>query len=110
MDGVMTSASAYAYANWMQAGDGSTHITILDVRTLLDGKADNFAKSQRLELTITNNGSDYLVGSLGLNSGVTVAAIPEPSTYALFAAGLGALGWATRRRRGASPGAVQRTA
>ena len=30
-----------------------------------------------------------------------VAAVPEPSSYALFGAGLGVLGWAARRRRSA---------
>jgi hypothetical protein len=38
------------------------------------------------------------------NVSVTVAAVPEPETYALLLAGLGGLGAFARRRRTAEPG------
>ncbi len=50
-----------------------------------------------LESTITNvagGPETYLIYNLG-----TVAAVPEPQTYALMLAGLGAIGFMVRRRR-----------
>ena len=32
------------------------------------------------------------------NANIGVTAVPEPETYALFAAGLGLMGWVARRR------------
>lgn len=54
--------------------------------------------NQAFTVTITNSGNSSLTGLLGFFSSSTVtAAIPEPSTYALMFAGLGALGIARRR-------------
>lgn len=47
-------------------------------------------------LTLAFYSKDY--PQEGLNTAV-LAAVPEPSTYALMLAGLGALGWAARQRR-----------
>ena len=49
--------------------------------------------------------SDIFLGDVASNAltgSLTVAAVPEPSTYALLIAGLTAVGW--RRRRGAAAG------
>lgn len=109
MDGVMTRAGAYASATWIASLDGAVpQSALLQVSTSLDGRAESFEQSQRLQLTITNNGADYLVGSLYMGVGAAVAAIPEPSTYALFAAGLWALGWTARRRHAPLAGAIKR--
>lgn len=45
-------------------------------------------------LTLAWNGADP-----GDHVRIMTAAVPEPQTYALLAAGLGAIGWVTRRRR-----------
>jgi hypothetical protein len=51
--------------------------------------------SARGELLQISAGDVDAFDAIGWN----VAAIPEPSTYALFGAGLGFVGWASRRRR-----------
>lgn len=51
--------------------------------------------SARGELLQISSGDVDAFDVIGWN----VAAIPEPSTYALFGAGLGFVGWMTRRRR-----------
>ena len=47
--------------------------------------------------TVTNQGDDRALISFGIDS-VTVAAVPEPETYAMLLAGLGLVGWVARRR------------
>ncbi|MCV2356033.1 PEP-CTERM sorting domain-containing protein [Paucibacter sp. B2R-40] len=47
-----------------------------------------------LNLTTDYNGNDFVVDNLTLT-----AAVPEPETYALMLAGLGAIGFVARRRR-----------
>lgn len=52
-------------------------------------------------------GAATLVGAIGATggvSGIAIAAVPEPGTWALFATGLFGLGVATRRRRSATEG------
>jgi hypothetical protein len=58
-----------------------------------------------------STGAASLIGSFGIGGntaiapslvGLTVAAVPEPETYALMLAGLGAIGWVARRRRTAA--------
>jgi hypothetical protein len=38
-------------------------------------------------------------GGTIVSTGATVSPIPEPQTYALMLAGLGAIAWISRRRR-----------
>lgn len=111
LDGATSSARSHVFINWEGVTGGSAYSSArLDVGTLLDDKADSFARSERLQLTITNDEPDYLVGSLHLGADAVAAAVPEPSTYALFVAGLGALGWAVRRRNVSPATAEQRSA
>lgn len=49
------------------------------------------------EGSYTSIGGD--IGSPGLTSFATVAAVPEPSTYAMLLAGLGFIGFTARRRK-----------
>jgi hypothetical protein len=48
---------------------------------------------------INNGGSPIVTFSANFGAPVNAAVVPEPSTYALLATGLGALGVAVRRRR-----------
>jgi hypothetical protein len=57
------------------------------------------------QLAMSQNTQDLYLRFGGSNanqfylSSVTVAAVPEPETYALMLAGLGVLGWTTRRKQ-----------
>jgi hypothetical protein len=48
---------------------------------------------------ISNPGGGLEVDHLQYGGGVSVAAVPEPETYALMLAGLASLGWVARRRK-----------
>lgn len=52
---------------------------------------------RRLQITITNDSADFAFGSLYLGAYTSVGLVPEPSTYALMAAGLGAIVMLRRR-------------
>jgi hypothetical protein len=62
-------------------------------------------KTKTLEISFTNYDSTALHGLLRVGAEVngiatnTIPAIPEPSTYAMFLAGLGLIGFAKRRRK-----------
>ena len=47
--------------------------------------------------------ASFVFGANGVD--LNVAAVPEPETYAMLLAGLGAIGWAARRRKRAPHGA-----
>lgn len=49
------------------------------------------------------NGLTWDTSHLYTDGTITVAAVPEPGTYAMFAAGLGLMGFMVRRRRSAAP-------
>lgn len=49
---------------------------------------------------IDNTGSDHGLAIDNVSLTVTAAAVPEPGTYAMLLAGLGAVGFIARRRRG----------
>ena len=64
-----------------------------------------------LNLTFgANTGGNYYLSVVGMTNGqqggiyngaISVTAVPEPETYAMFLAGLGALGFLARRRKNA---------
>lgn len=58
------------------------------------GYANNSDTEQRLVLRLHSTGSTAALDALPISP---VAAVPEPSGYLMFAAGLGLLGWAARR-------------
>lgn len=75
-----------------------------------DGVADGIVSSSFLlgagTYTLIVGGADYasqndplsLAYNYGLSTTLSVAAVPEPSTYAMLALGLGVMGFAARRR------------
>jgi hypothetical protein len=74
-----------------------------------DGIADGYVSSSFLlgagTYTIIFGGADYAsqnesaaAFNYGLSATLSVAAVPEPSTYAMLLAGLGLMGFAARRR------------
>ncbi|MGY1488613.1 FxDxF family PEP-CTERM protein [Methylobacillus pratensis] len=75
-----------------------------------DGAADGIVSSSFLlgagTYTLIVGGADYasqndplsLAYNYGLSTTLSVAAVPEPSTYAMLALGLGVMGFAARRR------------
>jgi len=84
-DFAWTNGDAVTYTNW--AG----------------GEPNNCCSGESYTHTYTNgtwNDLDNFNGYAGAKYGVVeVAAVPEPETYAMLAAGLGILGWSARRRK-----------
>lgn len=88
------------------------HNTSFDAGTKFDYSFDNITwTSANLAASVAVNhaGQDFYV-RYGQNNGaqfylssMTVAAVPEPETYALMLAGLGLVGWVSKRRRKAHP-------
>jgi hypothetical protein len=66
--------------------------------------------SGRLLLEDALLGNDFDYNDLTIGFQMRVAPVPEPSTYALALAGLGVLGFVTRRRRHAADNAVNPSA
>lgn len=84
---------SFLSGSWGRAGDS---FDILSATTLL-GSFDT------LQLAALDQGLDWLLSyrldPVGIDTlNLSVVAVPEPGTYALFLAGLGMLGWVARRR------------
>ncbi|MEP7099550.1 MAG: PEP-CTERM sorting domain-containing protein [Burkholderiales bacterium] len=69
-----------------------------DVRSGLIGLTDTGITSVRLYSHSGNSSFNFSIDNLNWQA----AAVPEPSTYAMLFAGLGVVGWATRRRQHAA--------
>ena len=110
----MTPVSTYSFL-WGSPDDGNTldivgtfgatqTYTGSSFKTLVGAMSDGNNAFTRV-LTITGNGGS-LINSITFKSSniafeVATAPIPEPETYALMLAGLGAVGFMARRRRAA---------
>ncbi|WP_432381703.1 PEP-CTERM sorting domain-containing protein [Duganella sp. P38] len=96
--GVSANAASQLYATYV-GPNAPYDTTIYDGVNTLDG----LNLSKQLSLTLTSGGYalDGQVGILTSSDiqGGSIAAVPEPSTYALFIGGLAALACARRRKR-----------
>lgn len=109
-------ASYAAVTSWLSPGAGFDFSSVIGTTTAapIDGNvtgrvaglggtvATNWAVGDTLWIRWTdvdNTGGDHGLAIDNINLSVTAAAVPEPGTYALMLAGLGAVGFIARRRR-----------
>ncbi|MCK6407208.1 MAG: PEP-CTERM sorting domain-containing protein [Rhodocyclaceae bacterium] len=107
------------YSNNILAADAAARTTItgegavsFDVSAIVNSWIAGSNSFQFIALTGKNDvsGNDFLHGFLNNNDGgtamgytfLTVAAVPEPETYAMLLAGLGLMGSVARRRKAAA--------
>jgi hypothetical protein len=105
-----TQSSATGEHGWVS---GSAAVGLYDAgytklsgfeHTFSHGLADGHTPySEYFEIAYSNTDASEFSGNLGINSGVSmsVSAVPEPSTYAMLAAGLGLIGFLRKRRKAA---------
>lgn len=108
--------SSYASVSWQTAGAGFDFTSVVGSTTAaaVDGNvagkvaglggtiATNWAVGDTLWIRWTdvdNTGGDHGLAIDNVSFSVTAAAVPEPTSYALMLAGLGAVGFIARRRR-----------
>lgn len=88
--------------NQLSGQVGRVHLQI-DVRSIGGGVADAFVDAPYIfvdpDFLLSNPGYSVIVSAGIGNVPPDVAAIPEPESYAMLAAGLGLLGFMARRRR-----------
>ncbi len=73
------------------------HIQGSDANPFNSGTLNGFFFDANIASQFTAFGTDGTV--LATSVGASVAAVPEPETYAMFLAGLGLLGFASRRKK-----------
>lgn len=92
---VSGAASVNLYDGSYSRLDGFEH-------TFSHGLSDpHAAYSEYFEIAYSNSDATEFSGNLGIGSNVSmsVSAVPEPSTYAMLAAGLGLIGFLRKRRK-----------
>lgn len=92
---VSGAASVNLYDGSYSRLDGFEH-------TFSHGLSDpHAAYSEYFEIAYSNSDAGEFSGNLGIGSNVSmsVSAVPEPSTYAMLAAGLGLIGFLRKRRK-----------
>jgi len=99
VDGVTTSLSA-PLLSFVTVGDNSTVLGgIAFQSTIVEDFLAAGDYSFNVLVATTDETSGQYFGNFTLAAPAPVAAIPEPETYAMFLAGLGLLGFASRKRK-----------
>lgn len=106
-----------AVVGWSRTGTGLTHgflwdgITMVDINSLLDADSVSAGWVVKDATDINDQGRIVGIASNGLTGqtqAFLLAPVPEPETYVMMLAGLGFMGWFTRKRRTASDRVIRR--
>lgn len=97
----VTDQSGGAIASFSTFGivSGGSFVTPLTYQGLFTAQFVGLTAAQALAQINSTAGTPVVTFSANFGAPVGAAVVPEPSTYALLATGLGALGFAVRRRR-----------
>lgn len=102
-DGSVTDASIFSFAGLFSSSAVTSGNIVPGDASLIRTWRDVGATGQTTFLGLGPNGdggcTNCYFGLIGNGNVNVTAPVPEPETYALMLAGLGALGWASRRRK-----------